>query len=226
MEKKMSSYNFQRAFVSPLESALAQDPHESNFKMFDAVDEKPFFMPAPVIDPLLANWKENLESLYDSHKMKMIRLFPKFHMYELSRELLGGIVEFTSSRNIIISIPLRLEDPRNQSPLFKEPMELASIEVANVLSCFPEQKFIINNVYWGEVLDMFYILDNALFDIAMIEPVNPLRAIKEHYSVDKFVFSSNCPLCYPEGNLNKLLYSDLEKEEIEKIAFRNIEELI
>ena len=226
MEQKLKSLNVEKAFISPLESVFAQDPHEGNFRMLEDIKGKPFFQPAPVIDLLLGNWKENLEKLYNDFKIKMIKIIPNFHMYDLTEESLAELVAFTSPRNIIIAIPMRMEDPRNQSPLLKEPMELQTVVVAKALSFYPQQKFILNNIYWGEINDLYYILKNTLFDIAMIEPVNPLKAIKERYSVDRFVFSSNCPFFYPEGNWNKLSYSHIEKNEIEKIASSNIEKLI
>ena len=226
MEKKLKSLNVEKAFISPLESVFAQDPHEGNFRMLEDIKDIPFFQPAPVIDLLLANWKETLEKLYNDLKIKMIRLIPNFHMYELTEDSLKELVAFTSPRNIIIAIPMRMEDPRGQSPLLKEPMELPTVGAAKALSFYPQQKFIFNNIYWGEVNDLYYILKNTLFDIAMIEPVNPLKAIKTRYSADRFVFSSNCPFFYPEGNWNKLSYADIEKEEIEKIASGNIEKLI
>lgn len=226
MENKLKALNVETAFISPFESVFAQDPHEGNFRMLDDIMEKPFFQPAPVIDLHLPNWKENLEKLYSDFKIKMIKLLPNFHMYRLTEESLAELVAFTSPRNIIISIPVRIEDPRNQSPLLKEPMEIPTVVIAKALSFYQHQSFILNNVYWGEINDLYYILNNTLFDIAMIEPVNPLKAIKEKYSVDRFIFSSNCPLFYPEGNWNKLSYADIEKKEIEKIASGNIEKLI
>ncbi|OGV36379.1 MAG: hypothetical protein A2020_02575 [Lentisphaerae bacterium GWF2_45_14] len=226
MEKKLRALNVQNAFISPLESVFAQDPHEGNFKMLEDIKDRPFFQPAPVIDLLLANWKENIEKLYNDLKIKMIRLIPNFHTYELTEESLEELVQFTAPRNIIIAIPMRMEDSRGQSPLLKEPMELPIAGVAKALSFYPQQKFILNNVYWHEVNDLYHILGNTLFDIAMMEPVNPLKAIKEKYSIERFVFSSNCPFFYPEGNWNKLSYSDISEEDILKIASENIEKLI
>lgn len=226
MENKLKALNVEKAFISPFESVFAQDPHEGNFRMLDDIKGRPFFQPAPVIDLLLPNWKENLEKLYSDFKIKMIKLLPNFHVYRLTEECLAELVEFTSPRNIIISIPVRIEDPRNQSPLLKEPMEIPTVVIAKALSFYQQQNFILNNIYWGEVNDLYYILKNTLFDIAMIEPVNPLKAIRDKYSADRFVFSSNCPLFYPEGNWNKLSYADIEKNEIGKIASGNIEKLI
>lgn len=226
LEKKLKSLNVKKAFISSFDSVFAQDPHEGNFKMLEDIKKKPFFQPAPVIDLLLANWKENLEKLYADYKIKMIRLIPNFHMYELTEAVLAELVAFTAPRNIIISIPLRMEDPRGQSPLLRAPMELSVVGTAKVLSAYPEQSFILNNVYWGEINTLYYILKNTLFDIAMIEPVNPLKSIKEKYSVDRFVFSSNCPFFFPEGNWNKLSYSDIPKENIRKIASGNIEKMM
>lgn len=226
MEKKLRSLNVEKAFISPFESVFAQDPHEGNFRMLDDIKGRPFFQPAPVIDLVLPSWKEHLEKLYSDFKIKMIKLIPNFHMYRLTEECLAELVEFTSPRNIIISIPVRIEDPRNQSPLLKEPMEIPIVVIAKALSFYPQQNFIVNNIYWGEINDLYYILKNTLFDIAMIEPVNPLKAIYDKYSADRFVFSSNSPLFYPEGNWNKLSYADMEKSEIEKIASGNIEKFI
>ena len=40
MEKKLKSLNVEKAFISPLESVFAQDPHEGNFRMLEDIKDK------------------------------------------------------------------------------------------------------------------------------------------------------------------------------------------
>lgn len=224
MEDKLKSMGITKAFISPLEAVFSQSPHDENEKMTKALSGNQFFSLVPVIDLLMADWKEAVAKAASDKKVKMIRLLPEYHMYELSEEHLEELVNKASEKGLIISIPIRIEDPRGQYPLL-DIKGLDTIRLAKVLSYFPKQKFIINNAYWAEINDLYHVLDNAYFDIAMIEPVNPLKSIREKYSLDRFLFSGNCPLFYPEGNLNKLKYAELSQEDINKVAFKNIERL-
>ncbi|MFA6715710.1 MAG: hypothetical protein WC082_09440 [Victivallales bacterium] len=225
MENKLKSCGIKKVFISPLDAVFSQAAHDANDKLDELLGDNAFFSLVPVIDLMMPDWREAVDKAIAAENVKIIKLLPEYHLYELNEEKLEELVEKTSASGLVISVPFKIEDPRGQYPLL-DIKGLDPVKTAKVLSYFRQQKFIINNAYWRDLNDIYYILENACFDIAMLEPVPPLKKIKEKYSLERFVFAANCPLFYPEGNLNKLKYAGLPQEDIDKVAFKNIEKLL
>jgi predicted TIM-barrel fold metal-dependent hydrolase len=115
-------------------------------------------------------------------------------------------------------------DTRGQHPLMLV-HDVNVQNIAKVLSFFPGQKFILHNLFLGEISDLHHFLPNVYFDLASLETQNILRKLHEQYTLDRFLFSSHAPFYYPEGNINKLVYADIESGLMEKVAYKNAEML-
>lgn len=225
LEAKLKSENVQRAYVSQFESVFQQDPLTVDKALFEATSRSGLFSPAPLIDLSFPNWAEAAKLYAATPAVKMVKLIPNYHMYELNEEMLAPLVEITSKAKLVIAIQIRLEDERSQHPLMKvAPVDV--FQLLKVLSFFPEQSFILNNPYQWEILELGDVLENVYVDMTMVEPVEPLKALRGKPGLDRMLFSSNCPLFYPEGNLNKLKCADIPKEDLDKVTFGTIERLV
>ncbi|HOJ10499.1 MAG TPA: hypothetical protein PK733_07895 [Clostridiales bacterium] len=224
LKKKLKSQNVIKAFVSPIESILERDPMRADKQLLQDIKDD-FFSPVPVVDLSYANWEKVVELAIQDKRVKMIKLIPNYHIYELSEEKLEKLVNLTMYNKLIIAIQMRIEDTRGQYPLMKIP-DVDMLSTIRALSNFPQQAFILNNVYWGEVAPALHSTSNVYIDISSVECPNVLHTIRDAYSLDKILFSSHSAFYYPEGNVFKLNYSDLDVSEIEKVAYRNGEILL
>lgn len=224
LKKKLESQNIIRAFVSPIECILERDPMRANRKLLKDINND-FFSPVPVIDLSYANWEEVTRLAVQDKRVKMVKLIPNYHMYELSVEKLQKLVEITMKNKLVISLQMRIEDTRGQYPLMKIP-DVNVLSTIRVLSGFPQQVFILNNIYYAEVEPVLHSLENSYIDISSIEWQNVLHLLHDTFTLDKVLFSSHSAFYYPEGNVFKLKYSDLDASEIEKVAFSNGEKLL
>ena len=218
MEKKLRSINVGKAFVAPSEAILEKDPMRANMALSDQI-RGDFFSPVHVIDLSYGNWKECMEAAASDGRVAMIKLLPNYHRYELDECKLGRLTELTGKYGMIIAIQIRVEDKRLQYPLMQvNDVEIHSI--TKVVSRFPEQIFILNNIYMHEIR---HIIDsnNVYMDIACIEQQDTLEKLSKRFTLDRFVFSSHCPFLYPEGSLSKLKGSRLGINEINKVANQN-----
>jgi hypothetical protein len=218
LEAKLRSLCVTKAFISPTEAILEQDPIRANLALLDMVNND-IFSPVPVIDLSYRNWEENLTLVIHDSRVKMIKIIPNYHMYKMYDEDMGSLVEYTRHKNLKISIQLNIEDPRAQYPLLKVE-RVHHLDVIKTLSRFPDQIFLLNGVRMDDLPYYMESLTNVYIDIAWLERQDILAYLHENYTLDKFLFASHCPFFFPEGNINKIKYANLRDGEIDKLAFK------
>ncbi len=227
LEGKLRSCGVQTAFVSSMEAILEQDPSRANRVILQdtAGDADDFFSPVPIVDLSYADWPETAAEAATDARVRMLKILPNYHRYELCEERIEGLVRIARERNLIICVQIRVEDTRGQYPLMKvEALDM--MRVARTLSAFPEQTFLLNNCYLGEVEAVLPWMRNVYVDTASLEVQDILRVLRDRYGLDRFVFAGHCPFYYLEGNVNKLVYADVGVEEVEGVAWRNAEMLL
>lgn len=224
LKQKLQGLRVSRAFVAPLNAILEEDPQRADLELLKNIDD-PFFSPAPVIDLSFANWRETLDRCTHDKRVRLIKLIPNYHNYHLHEDTIGQLIAALNGKNMIIGIQVRIEDTRGQHPLMLV-HDVNAVLLAKVLSFFPEQKFILHNLYYSEIFQFHHFFQNVYFDLACLEYANVLKKLHGQYTLDRFLFSSHMPFYYPEGNINKLIYADVESELIEKVAYKNAEMLL
>lgn len=224
LKNKLQSINVVKAFVAPIECILEQDPLRANKQLLSDVKDD-FFSPVIVVDMSYANWEDVIDLAIQDRRVKMVKLLPNYHMYDFTENNIAPLIKKTTNNNLIVTIQMRVEDARGQYPLMKvEDMDVQ--QVVKSISYFPEQIFILSNCYKEEINEVLFSAENAYVDLTSLEHHNTLKYLSEITCLERILFSSHCPFYYPEGNLYKLKYADLSIEEIEKVAFRNGEELL
>ena len=221
---KLKSINVEKAFIAPIEGILEQDPLRANKDLLKKINDD-FFSPVVIVDLSYENWEESVELALNDDRVKMIKLLPNYHMYEFDESTAEPLIKKIESSKLIVSVQMRVEDKRGAYPLMKVP-DMDIIQVVKTISYFPEQKFIINNCFRGEIQEVVYSLKNAYVDISSIEFHNVFKHLRETSRIDRILFSSHCPFYFPEGNLFKLKYADTSLEDVEKTAYMNGEELL
>ena len=225
LKQKLQGLNIIKAFVAPIEGILEQDPMRANKKLLADVRDD-FFSPVLILDLSYANWEEGVELALMDGRVKIVKIIPNYHMYEVCEENLEKLVRLTEKHNLIISIQMRVEDIRGQYRL----MTVSDVEILKVvktLSYFPNQIFILQNMFYhDEIRQVLDTLGKVYIDIACFEVQGIMHILNSQHGLDRFLFSSHCPFFYPEGNINKLKYSELDAVEIEKVAFKNAEKLL
>jgi len=146
--------------------------------------------------------------------------------YEITQEALNVVTGFAvNGREAVNMVQIAAGVVQNEERSVLEVEDMDIVQVVKTTSYFPEQTFIVNNLYLGEVSKVFPFADNIYIDITSIEFHNILRKMENEYGLDKFLFSSHCAFYYPEGNLNKMRYADLDLDIVEKVAYKNGEKL-
>src|SRR5690554_2652091 len=92
LKKKLISENVTKAFIAPIAGILEQDPARADREMLGMVDDS-FFSPVLIIDLSYENWRECMQLALDDRRVKMIKLIPNYHMYELHEKNMEELVE-------------------------------------------------------------------------------------------------------------------------------------
>lgn len=225
LEGKLTSVGVRRAYIASLRGIFEQDPYRSNRELLES-GLSDFFFPVPIVDLSCPNWPESIEAALADKRVELIKLLPSYHRYELDAPVLEKLVEAVDGSDIVIGIQIRFEDQRGSYPNLTVP-DLEVNKMVHAVSAFPDQPFILHNVYRRELNDTFSYGDNIYVDLASIEMHNTLQDIQSRLGsgTSKVLFSTHAPFYYPEGNINKIRFSDIGREETEGIAFRNAERL-
>ena len=93
-------------------------------------------IPFGVINPAYAGWEDDLRICREEFGMRGVRLYPKWHNYALSDTRCLELVHAATERGMIVSIPIRVEDPRERSWLVDVP-DLALDELAGLVMVLP-----------------------------------------------------------------------------------------
>lgn len=224
LRTKLRSLQITQAFLAPTEAILGQDPLHANMDLLNSVPDD-FFSPVPVVDLSFANWAENIDASLRDGRVKMIKLLPNYHMYDVDEKMFAPLVEMTAKHKLVISIQMRVEDVRGQHPLMKV-NDVDILRVVKVLAYFPGQRFVLSNAVAGELDEVLKSLSHVWVDISSVESTDTLTMLKERYSLNHILFATHSPFYVPEGALYKLKYADVSGDDIERVAYRNAKDLL
>jgi predicted TIM-barrel fold metal-dependent hydrolase len=182
-------------------------------------------IPFAVLNPAYAGWRDDL-AICQKFGMKGLRLYPRWHDYRLTDRPCLDLVRAAAERRMPVSIPIRVEDRRQQSWLV-DIVDVAHDEIAALVRAAPEAQFILVNGsgFTGSVLGR---KDNGLppnyaIDIALMtaEMRNEIGALLENLGEDRVVFGTGMPFHYADPALAKLEILDASDRVKEKIRQGN-----
>ena len=219
LEEKLGKNGIDIAFVSHLGGVLNyQEVDEYNEELYKLINKRGNFRFVPIVNLNLADAEEKIE------KFKFIKIVPNYHFYSINDKKFHNLFRKISDLKTILFLQLRFEDERNQNPLFKI-NGVKVEEIKRFASNFPEIKMVTLCAYFNEVVELCK-LDNIYSDISFVENYKTLKSLLERVSADKILFGSHTPFLYTEAQIAKIEYSEVGKEEIEKIKYKNILSLI
>jgi predicted TIM-barrel fold metal-dependent hydrolase len=225
--KLMDSRKIDRAVVSSASAITYRNAQSGNEELdADVRGHRDRLIPCAVINPMYVGWEEDLKSCHEQFGMRGLRLYPGWHNYKLSDPLCLELVHAATARGLIISIPIRVEDPRERSWLVDVP-DVPLDEVAALVRVCPEARFLLLNGIGfvrsplgraGNGLPSNYRIEisrlTALLDNEIGQLVNSLGP-------DSLVFGTGMPFNYPDPALLKLEVLAAAPDQKQRILWQN-----
>jgi predicted TIM-barrel fold metal-dependent hydrolase len=154
--------------------------------------------------------------------MKAVRLYPRWHNYKLSDPQCLDLVRTAAAQRMAISIPVRVEDRRQQSWLVDVP-DVNHEEIATLVKSVPDARFLLHNGN-GFIRSSLGTRDSGLpsnyvIDISLltVELANEAGRLLANLGDDRVVFGTGMPFHYPDPALAKLELLDVSESVKQKI---------
>jgi predicted TIM-barrel fold metal-dependent hydrolase len=200
--ERMDRFGVDIAVISNLNGIFYKNPQSANEELYDDLrSSKKFqdrFIPFATINPIYAAWRDHLHVSTAKMGMKGIRLYPKYHGYELANEACVELVTRARDLNLPVALSLRMVDSRPSSWLdLERSEEWALIDVMPIIRKVPDAKYMIVNLANSLLLtnEDTALLKSAeiLMDTSGRNVINLGELIKT-YGKEKFAFGSHAPM--------------------------------
>ena len=223
----MDRKNIDRAAVSSASAITYRNAQAGNEEVFAEVKpHRDRLIPFAVINPAYAGWQDDLKTCHQDFGMRGLRLYPKWHNYQLSDRCALDLVTAATELGLVISIPVRVEDNRQRSWLVNVP-DVPLDELSALVKTSPQARFVLlNGVGYTKSplgrpdsgLPANYAIElsrlSALLD-------NELSQLIENLGAERVMFGSGLPFSYPDPALLKLEVLDASAPDKEKIRWQN-----
>ena len=229
--KLMDAKGISKAAVSSAAAITYRNAQSGNEDLAEAVrPHRDRLIPLAVINPFYAGWKDDLKVCHEEFGMKGLRLYPKWHHYELTDACLLELVHLATDRGMTISIPLRVEDNRQRSWLVDVP-DLRPADLVPLIKGNPKARFVLLNGagFAGSPLGQKdkELPANYAIEISRLTAVmaNEIGQLVTRLGPDRVVFGTAVPFNSPDPALVKLEVLDVPEAVKEQIRWKTAAKL-
>ncbi len=223
----MDSKRIDKAVVSSASAITYRNSQAGNEEVAEEVrSHSDRLIPFAVINPFYAGWKDDLKICHEEFGMTGLRLYPKWHNYQLSSACCRELVNAASERGMVISIPIRVEDNRQRSWLLNVP-DVPLEEIVELIKAHPKARFILLNGI-GYTRCPLGRKDNGLpsnyaIELSRLSAVlaNELGQLITNLGAERVMFGTGMPFKYPDPALVKLEVLDASEPDKDKVRSRN-----
>jgi hypothetical protein len=223
----MDRKRIQRAVVSSAAAITYRNSQAGNEEVAaEIAHHRDRFTGAAVVNPAYAGWKDDLKICHEEFGMKALRLYPRWHNYRLTDPACLDMAHQAAERGMAISVPIRVEDRRQQSWLVDIP-NVDYTEIAALIRAVPRAHFILmsGNGFTGSVLGRKNngLGANYSIEICLLSALlgNELGQLLENLGADRLLFGTGMPFHYPDPAIVKLEVLEASAAVKEKIRRGN-----
>jgi len=228
----MDRHGIDVAVVSSASAITYRNAQAGNEELADEVKgHEDRLVPFAVINPSYAGWEYDLKVCREDFGMFGVRLYPRWHGYSLKEGCVSELVDAATELNMVVSVSVRVEDPRQRHWLLDVP-DVPLGEIAELVRACPDARFMIleglgfTDSPFGRKDEG--LPENYLLEISRLSAL--LRAeIKQligNVGVGRLAFGTGIPFKYPGPAILKLDVLDAGEEEKEAIRWRNAREML
>ncbi|HUQ90768.1 MAG TPA: hypothetical protein VM120_03735 [Bryobacteraceae bacterium] len=206
----MDRKRIERAVVSSAAAITYRNAHAGNEEVAAEITRhRDRLIGCAVINPAYAGWLDDLKTCHEQFGMKALRLYPRWHNYKLTDAISVDLVRHAAERGMAVTIPVRVEDRRQQSWLVDIP-DVGLDEIAALIKAAPQASFIVlNGSGFGNSplgrknngLPANYAIDIALLTVELGNEVGQLLS---NVGAGRIVFGTGMPFHYADPALTKL----------------------
>ncbi|MBL9217512.1 MAG: hypothetical protein JNG82_03425 [Opitutaceae bacterium] len=208
-----------RAAVSPLDAVFAPEPMPANRRLFSAVRREHRLVPLPVVNPRLANWREQLAECAAGARVSAVRLMPAYHGYRL-RAVSDRFLTELAEAGLKPVLTVRLEDER-QRYFALNVKGVPVADIAAFLARCPRMTALCTGLAVGEALQLAEAADNFLADLAYMENIELAALLRPRLPPRRLLFGTLTPMLSAQAQTAKLAHRGFSATERRVVGFGN-----
>jgi len=198
--ERMEKFGIDVSVVSNMNGIFYKDTQASNEELHKEItsDERfrGRFLPFAIINPIYAGWKRDLDICISTIGIKGIRLYPKYHDYELTDPACIELVNMARDRGLVVALTLRMADSRSRSWMDID-KEWNLADVIPIIKEVPDAKYLIlniaNGIHVNEEETALFNNSNVVFDTSGRNIYN-LSELLDKFGKNMFAFGTHSPI--------------------------------
>ena len=233
--EKMEKFGIDVSVVSNMNGIFYKDTQASNEELHKEItSDQRFrgrFLPFAIINPIYAGWKRDLDICISTMGIKGIRLYPKYHDYELTDPACIELVNMASDRGLVVALTLRMADSRSRSWMDID-KEWNLADVIPIIKEVPDARFLIlniaNGIHVNEEETALFKNSNVKFDTSGRNIYN-LGALINKFGKDMFALGTHSPILdYLTGllRIESLRESEADEATMELLRSGNAKKIL
>lgn len=225
---RMDRFGVDISVISNLNGIFYKNTQSANKELFEGIQSNKHFrerlIPFGVINPIYAGWRDDLEECRTKFGMKGIRLYPKYHDYELTDPACIELVQLAHDFDLPVAFSFRMVDSRQRSWIDIE-QEWDLKNIIPIVKAVPDAKYIFlnltNSTKLNDEEELLLKDANMVIDTSG-RSVNAFQELINRFGKEKFAFGTHSPILdYMTGLLRIESLRDSEADEESKILFRS-----
>jgi hypothetical protein len=176
----------------------------------------------PVINPALANWREQLDAVAADPRVRAVRLLPSYHGYRLGAPQVAAVAAAARERGLRLIVTMRLIDERHE--YFAMRMKGVPVrELEALLRRNPRVPVIASGLTRSELLAVLPKQPHLLADLSFAEWHETMDDLRRRVPVAQLAFASHTPFLITAAATAKLRDTAVRKAELARIAAGNLD---
>lgn len=205
--ERMNRFNVDLSVISNLNGIFYKNTQSANEELHEELRSRrrfaDRFIPFAVINPIYAGWQSDLDTCVKKMGMKGVRMYPKYHDYEISDPASIELVKRVRDHGLPVAFTFRMEDGRERSWMdinyvagtAKPEWNLKNI--LPIIRAVPDATFLVLNYANVSVLkdEENELLSKAtvLFDTSGRSITN-MKEYMDKHGKEKFAFGTHSPI--------------------------------
>ncbi|MFN0077707.1 MAG: amidohydrolase family protein [Prosthecobacter sp.] len=213
------------AWAGAFEGLLHRDVAEVNRQLAQRCQASAILRPCGTINLALPDWQDDVKRCAEVHGMRVLRLHPNYHGYELKSPAFRDLLALAVKHRLLVQIVAQMEDERTQHPQVRvAPVDLQPLPA--IMKEIKEARVMVLNANAAMALKHLQDCPNTWLDFAMIEGVGGVENLLKTWPLERLVFGSFAPVFYWDSARLKMQESALNDEQTRAIQWRNASALL
>lgn len=221
----LARHGIARALVSPLDAVFAPAPQPANRALLTSTRGIRALVPTPVLNPALADWREDLAEIAADARVRAVRLLPNYHDYQLDHPAVDELIAALRKRRLRLIVQMQLIDHRHEY----HAMTLKPVpadDLAALLKRHRPLPVLASGLMRPDLLRLAPKHPNLLADLSFAEWHDTLEHLRAKVPSRQLAFASHTPLLLTAAARAKIDTSTLSAPQRTAIATTNLQRFL